>query len=271
MINSHVNSLEWLQFSNLLQFESIGHFVSTRIGGVSTGVFQSLNLGLSSGDDLDHVLKNRTLLARAAGLEPGQFVVAEQVHSATVAVVTAANAGKGMFDAASAIAQTDALITQTPGLCLVAKSADCVPVLLYDPENHAVAAIHSGWKGTMQCIAAKTVTAMKENFGTRPSALIAGIGPSNGPCCYEVGDDVVDTVAKVFDSNRPFLKYQPSKKKFHLDLWKTNEFILLEAGVNRKNIEIAALCTQCNPQWFYSARRKETGRIFAGIFLKGRL
>ena len=162
----------------------------------------------------------------------------------------------------------DGFVSNTKNLYINAKSADCTPVLLYDPKQKVIGAVHSGWKGTVQKIAHFAVKLMVDNFNSNPKNIVAGIGPSNGPCCYEVGDEVVERVAMEFETNSPFLILNSKNKKVHFDLWKTNEYILLESGLLKTNIETSGLCTQCNPELFYSARRSETGRIVAGICLR---
>lgn len=262
------NGLLLFQFENLARFSDISHYVSTRIGGMSEGKYKGLNLGLDSGDEPLTILNNRRLLAQTMELPLDRFVFAEQTHSKNVLIATDSYAGMGTEISATAVKNCDGFISKTKNLCINAKSADCTPVLLYDPIQKVIGAVHSGWKGTVQKIAHIAVKLMVEEFNTNPKNIVAGIGPSNGPCCYEVGDEVVEKVAKEFDTNSPFLKLNAKSKKVHFDLWKTNEYLLLESGLLKSNIETAGLCTQCNPHLFYSARRSETGRIVAGIYLK---
>lgn len=245
------------------------HAVSTRLGGKSQAPFASLNLGLHTGDAAGSVRLNRKMFCQAAGIEPGKTVTAEQVHGAKVVRVKAADAGRGMEDYRDALAATDALITNTPGLALLLFFADCVPVLIVDPVNQAIGISHAGWKGTVAGIAQKTVSAMCDQFGTRPEVCLAGIGPSVGPCCYEVGDHVAKQVKEQFSCWRELLK--PEGEKWRLNLWLANQVQLTEIGVPAANIEISGVCTSCNTDLFFSYRAEHghTGRIGAIISLKG--
>ncbi|RPI55682.1 MAG: laccase domain-containing protein, partial [Chloroflexi bacterium] len=164
-------------------FAGIEHAVFTRLGGVSRGALASLNVGRSVGDDPAAVSENLRRIYAHLGLAAGQVVTPWQVHSNRIAVVSG-------HDAEQIVPNTDGLVTATPGLALLLRFADCQPILLYDPEHHALGLVHAGWRGVAQGVAIRAVEAMQASFGTRPRALIAGLGPAIGPCCYVVGDEV---------------------------------------------------------------------------------
>jgi YfiH family protein len=163
--------------------------------------------------------------------------------------------------------ETDALITSERGICIAVMSADCVPVLLYDKKNQAIAAVHSGWRGTVARILEKTLAEMKRTFGTEGKDLVAGIGPSVSQESYEVGEEVVSEVTNAFGSDSSLMILKPNNKA-QLDLWKANKLQLLAFGVNENSIEISDLCTVKNNNYFFSARKGDSGRFAAGIVLK---
>lgn len=247
------------RFENLSRFGDILHFVSS--GERSIGFREE-------GGDAE-IRNNRVMLADAVGFDVHALVCAHQVHSDRVAVVGLEEAGKGALGREGRIADTDALVTDRPGICLLVLSADCVPVLLYDPERRAIAAVHAGWKGTVAGIVARTVEKMQERFGSDPAGLYAGIGPSIGKCCFEVGEEV----AAVFREKFPLTKgiVFPTRKpgKAFVDLWEANARLLTESGLVREHIEVAGVCTCCSSGAFFSYRRsgKEAGRFGAGIML----
>lgn len=269
MIESYSGDLTVLLFKNLLGQRNISHFVSTRTGGFSEAPYDSLNLGLHVGDDRGRVLKNRERLAEAVGIPLDQFTFAGQVHSGTVRVVSDRLRGSGSADQENAVADTDAMVTDTPGICLIVLVADCVPMLFFDPARRAIGVAHAGWRGTLKSIASNTVSAMAEAFGSSPKNIMVGIGPSIGPCCYRVGPDVISQVKSVFRGRNDFIVNESKGGEGYLDLWKANLEWLLRAGIERNNIEIAGRCTCHEPGLFFSYRRQrgDTGRFAAGIML----
>lgn len=253
------NSLEFYSFANSREYPELTNISTTRIGGSSGGCFATLNLGLSTGDDPGTVGDNRGRLSLITGAPPEALTLAGQIHGTNIAVVTAA----GVFS------ETDAMITNVPDVPLAILVADCTAVSLYDPLNRAVGIAHAGWRGTVAGIAAKTVVKMTEAFGSTPAELIAGIGPSIGPCCYEVGKEVIDRFTTVDPAlaDRVLIDHKAPDKK-HLDLWLANSLGLQAAGLKKDNIEIANTCTACNTERFYS-HRAEAGRTgrFAGLIM----
>lgn len=212
--------------------------------------------------------ENRRRLAQSVGFDIDKLVTGEQTHSLNIAVVTEAEAGCGNLDINSRIPNTDALVTNCPGIPLMVLTADCVPVLLYDPITHSAAAIHAGWRGTANGIVPLTVKKMIDEFGTNPHNLLAAIGPCIGPCCFEVGEDVAEhfncwpeTVVRRLGWPRP-----------HVDLVLANTIQLEQAGVLCANIETSDECTKCGQSALFSHRRNQTlGRIGTGIVLDKRV
>jgi len=247
--------------STLCGLDGIVHAVSTRHGGVSRGPFASLNLGLHVGDDPRAVLENRRRLCAALGAELDSMVAGAQVLGRAVAWVTEAHRGRGARDLASALPDTDALITDTPGLLLAAFSADCPLVALVDPARRAIGLAHASRRGTLGGIARRTVQAMERLLGCRPADLVAAIAPSIGPCCYEVGDEVAAEARAALPQAGRFLTRRNGR--WRLDLWAANAAQLADAGLAPARIEPPRLCTRCQPELFFSHRAAAgpTGRF----------
>ena len=263
MINKG-GKLNLYEFDNLGRFSNLVHFLTSRSGGVSISPYDSLNLGLHTADNLEHVLENRVRLAEATGIAIDKFLYCSQVHSGDVKIIDSDSVANGIL---GAFPQTDATVTSLPGICLMVMVADCVPVLLFDPVKKVSAVIHAGWRGTVKHITSNTVVVMVDHFGCNPADIIAGIGPSIGPCCYEVGEEVRTVVEQSFGTTQGYLVRKTNSSKPHFDLWYANHKQLTDSGVNPGNIETSELCTLDNPDIFYSSRASGgiTGRFAAGI------
>lgn len=216
--------------------------MTTRLGGVSRAPYDSLNMGYHVGDSAVDVTENRLRVFRALGLRADRLVTCAQVHGDRVAVVS----GPG------SIAGADGLVTGVGGLTLAVFCADCVPVWVLDPRVGAVAVVHAGWRGTLTRIAARAVEALRQKFGSRPRDILAAVGPSIGPCCYEVGPEVVEQAAAALG---PEVVRPRAGARAHLDLKEGNRLALLEAGVPERSIHVAGLCTCCREDLFHSHRR----------------
>ncbi|WP_320053692.1 peptidoglycan editing factor PgeF [uncultured Acetobacteroides sp.] len=240
-------------------------FVTTRIGGEGSEHLATCNIGLSEFEPAAITISNRQKICAALNLDFEKMTFQNQVHSDTITIITSSNAGAGNRVKDQSIPNSDALITETKEITLFAQAADCVPIVLFDTERKVAAAIHAGWRGTVKKIAQQTAEKMIAEFGCNAENILAGIGPSIGHCCYEIGDDVVDAVSSNFPNSTNLLI--PYNNRYHLDLWKTNEVQLEEVGIPPRNIEIARLCTKCNPNLFFSSRYNngKTGRFGIGI------
>jgi polyphenol oxidase len=220
--------------------------VTARDGGVSSGPYATLNLSLTVGDDPARVLENRRRLAAAlgVGVGVGDFVFARQVHGAGVRIVGDADRGSGAFRLDDAIADTDALVTTTPGVVLAILTADCVPIVLHDPVAGVLACVHAGWRGTVARVCAAALAAMA-SLGSRPADVIAGLGPAADPARYQVGPDVHLAVTQAFGpAASSFIQPDPkAPQHWLLDLWTANRQVLREAGVPDPQIQITDLPT----------------------------
>src|SRR3989344_6197385 len=216
MLKKNVSSLSFYFFENLSKYKEISHFVSTK----------PLNISFSAGgDDLRQTEINRRLIAKALKISLNSFVFMWQIHGHKIQIVTEKERGRGVKNSNDEIIGVDAMITKSPKVMICAKAADCVPILMFDPVKRIVAAVHAGRKGTELQILKLTIDKLKNEFRSNPKDLIVGVGPSIGPCHYEV------------------------------DLWRENKTQLLESGVLEKNIEMSNICTYCQSDDFFSARK----------------
>ena len=269
MLETRLQSLSTFRFQNLSKQGGIDHFVSTRIGGLSPPPYESLNLGFHVEDTAKTVLKNRERLAANIGIPLSDFTIAKQVHSGTVTIVTEGMRGDGAADYDTAVESTDAMVTDVPRLYLTVLAADCVLVLFFDPQKRVVGAVHAGWRGTVKLATQKTAETLKQKFNCKPTDLLVGIGPSIGPCHYEVGPEVISQVEDTFGSTDGYISGESPNGKGYFNLWEANKRQIIEAGIPAQNIEVAQICTYCNAHLFFSERHQQgrTGRFGAGIML----
>jgi hypothetical protein len=234
-------------------FENVVAFTSTK------QTFETKNPRFT-GDSPKIFEQNRILLAEKLMLKPDQLVFPRQTHTNCVAEIT------DIPD--TEIKETDALVTNKTGICLCVQTADCVPILLFDPVKNVIAAVHAGWRGTVKMIAEVAVQKMMQNYGATPEKIIAAIGPSISPDIYEVGDEVVEMVKKSIP-NADIVFYKNSSGKYHLNLWEANKQVLIKTGIQPQNIEILGECSFTETGKYYSARKEgiETGRMVSGIMM----
>ena len=252
---THPNGVVTFAFDNLTDLPVRAH-VSTRHGGVSPAPWTSLNFSVSRGDTPTRTAANFALFCQAASVDPAHPVRCRQVHGTTVAKVTWDDAGQWQ-------SATDGLITDEVGLPLSLVFADCVPVLLYDAQRHALGVCHAGWKGTVNGTATATLWAMQAAYATDPADVHVGIGPSIGPDSYEVGDEVVDMVRAKLPRPHRFLSGPNANGRLYLDLWQANAAQLVAAGVRPDHIEISGVDTAQHTDDFFS-HRAERGQC--GLF-----
>lgn len=259
----------WLGSFDIFPQDKFRHGISTKHGGCSLGQYASLNLGLHVEDEAEKVIANRRIFCEALGMDSEKTTTCQQVHGSNVAVITEKQAGAGFLDFSQSIPDTDALITNVPGVPLMLFFADCTPILLADPVHKAVGLAHGGWKGTFGSIVAKAVEAMQDNYGSRPEDILAAIGPSIGSCCYQIGDDLAEKFRAKFPEFQAEILSCP-EGNIHLDLQRTNTLQLLQAGLKPEHIENAHVCTCCHSEQFFSYRadKGKTGRIAAIISVK---
>ncbi len=260
----------YLSYPSLEETGMVRHGFSTRLGGVSEGVYASMNLSFSRGDKEAAVQENYRRIARAIGFDWESVVTSDQTHTANVRVVTNRDKGCGLTKPRP-YQDVDGMITNELGITLATFYADCVPLYLLDPVKKAIGLSHSGWKGTVGKIGKATVQAMEREYGTNPEDLIVTIGPSICQDCYEVSEDVIEQFQKAFPREQwDGLFYRKENGKYQLDLWEANRQIFLEARVKPENISMPNLCTCCNPQFLFSHRasKGKRGNLAAFLALK---
>lgn len=255
-----IGNLKYYKFS-ALDDRRIYHAVFTRQGGYSLPPWKSLNFGASVGDNPDNVIHNRSLALSLINIRPESVFDLYQVHSTTVVLTEKPLANGELHQKA------DAILTNQPGVTLMMRFADCVPILLYDPTKHAIGIVHAGWVGTVGQIAKNAVDQMTKSYGSKPEHIIAAIGPSIGPDHYAIGEDVEDLIRDSLEDRADNCIIKKDGITY-LDLWKANQVILNDCGVT--NIETSGICTSCNLEDWYSHRGENgiTGRfgIIFGLY-----
>lgn len=255
------NGVPYLSFPLLEQTGVVRHGFSTRLGGVSKGHCATMNISTTRGDEPEAIAENRRRIAAAIGVEPSDFTYTHQTHTTNVAVVEEKDRG-GKFP------DTDGMVTDVPGICLVTFYADCVPLFFVDPVHRAIGLSHSGWRGTVGRMGKVTLELMKERYGTDPEQVFAAIGPSICQDCYEVSEDVIERFQEAFDESCwQDLFYEKADGKYQLNLWRANQIVLTEAGVRKERIAVTNVCTHCNPDVLFSHRSTGTARGNLSAFL----
>ncbi len=257
-LQPHVeNGIPFYKFHRLEEFVELEHLIFTRLGGVSSPPFDSLNVSYDTGDEAIKVRENLRRIRAAARCS--SLIYARQNHSSNIAVLRL----YPRFDPAVPypLHGKDGFVTQLPDLLMMIKVADCQAIFLYDPKNKVVSIIHAGWRGSIQNILGNAVHLMKTRFHSDPRDIVAGIGPSLGPCCAEF---------RHWQQELPpsFARFQVHEN--HFDFWTISQDQLVEAGLLSDNIEVAGLCTKCHPEIFYSYRGEGiTGRFAMAIGIRG--
>lgn len=261
------NHVPYIQFKNLSATGIVKHGFSTRRGGVSTGIFSSMNLNFKRGDDSDAVMENYRRMAAALNMCVEDMVLSDQTHTTNVRVITEEDRGKGILKPQD-YSDVDGMITNVPGIVLVTSYADCVPLYFVDPVRKAIGLSHSGWKGTVGHIGQKTVWKMHEVYGSEPKDIVAAIGPSICQSCYEVSDDVAEAFRANFTADEAAdILLDKGNGKYQLDLWKANWYVLTDAGILPEHLSVTDLCTACHPDLLWSHRKTNGQRGGLSAFL----
>lgn len=266
------NGIPWISYNSLEGYPWLINAFSTRMGGVSTGIYESMNLSFTRGDEPDRVKRNFELFGDAIGIKASQMVYAHQTHTVNVMQVGEAHKGMGVLRERE-FSEIDGIMTDTPGVCLVTSYADCVPLYFVDPVHRAIALSHSGWRGTIGNICKKTVDEMQRLYGTEARDIIACIGPSVCADCYEVGSDVADEFISAYgaDQDKVVLPHNSGVPgKYQLDLAQANVINMENAGILPEHISVPDLCTCCNDRYLYSHRasKGKRGGLCAFLMIK---
>ena len=258
-----------LEYELNLSFSNIFCFSTTRLGGTSSGNYSSFNCNEFCGDNIDDVLENRKILSKLLPQNPELFVFPHQTHDTEVALINRDFISKNYDEQKTILEGVDALITDLPKICLCVSTADCIPILLFDEKKNVVAAIHAGWRGTVNRIVRKCISEMEELFNSNPEDIHACIGPGISKYSFEVGNEVYNKFCEGGFDLEEISMMNSSTGKWHIDLPRANEIELIQSGVNREHIEVSDICTYNNNDMFFSARRQgiASGRIVSGIML----
>ena len=258
LVERHCDLRERVTRSRLLSvYPKVIHGLTGRVPGLGLA---DANIGFGAPRDPADAWSMRQKWCEAMGIDASTLVTVRQAHGADVARARRTDAGRGASPKSEPLGYADAIITNEPGIALMTLHADCLPILLYDPERHAIAAIHAGWRGTVSNVVGNTVAAMQEAFGTRPDCLIAFLGAAIRDCCYEVGTEVVEAWQRAASRR---------DGRWSFDVVRANQLILERWGVPREQIELSADCTRCHGDRWFSHRGQgpDTGRFAAIIAL----
>lgn len=260
--------LVYLTFPILEELNLVNHLFSTRLGGVSEGIFSTMNLSYTRGDRKEAVDENYRRIAAALGCSVEDMVCSDQTHTTNLRVVGREDCGKGVTKPKD-YSDVDGLLTDEPGVFLATFYADCVPLYFVDTKRRAIALAHSGWRGTVARMGQCVVEKLRETYGTESSDVRAVVGPSICQDCYEVSEDVAEAFAKAFrkPGQERELLIDKGGGKYQLDLWRANEIVLTEAGIPRENIQVTDLCTFHNDRYLFSHRASRGQRGNLGAFL----
>lgn len=268
ILEQEKNGVRYLQFPALLETGVCRHLFSTRIGGVSEGDLESMNLSYTRGDKKENVDENYRRIAGIMDCSMNDFVLTHQTHITNVRVVTEEDRGKGIIKERD-YEDVDGLVTNVPGIVLSTFYADCVPLYFVDPVKKAIGLSHSGWRGTVNKMGKVTVLKMMEEYGSNPSDIIVAIGPSICVDCYEVSMDVAEEFLRAFSGadNLSKIVIPKNEEKAMLDLWQANLAVLLEAGIKPEHVSLPDICTACNKELLFSHRASNGKRGNLGAFL----
>ena len=252
----------WVSYKVLDRIPWLINAFSTRLGGVSEGIYEQMNLAHTVGDDPEKVLENHRIIGNAIGVDTKDMVLAFQTHTVNVMEVGDRHRGMGIVRERD-YCDVDGIMTNVPGICLLTSYADCVPLYFVDPKNRAIALSHSGWRGTAGNICRNTVEKMRKLYGTNPEELIACIGPSIEAKCYEIGEDVAAQFRKTYSEEaleRILLPEEGRGDKYLLDLTQANFENMVGSGILPEHITRPDLCTACNASWLHSHRASKGKR-----------
>ena len=267
--NGNSYQLPLLKYPLLDQTGIVEHCFTTRLGGVSEGIYSTLNFSFTRGDNPEAVRENYRRVAETFGKTVDDFVCTDQTHTTNVLQVGKEERGYGVTKERP-YTDIDGLITNEPGVILSTFYADCVPLYFVDPVNKAIGLSHSGWRGTVGRMGQKTLEAMAEAYGTKPEDVYAAVGPSICQECYEISEDVAEHFYQEFQGHGDEILINKGNGKYQLDLWKTNEIVLLEAGIKKEHLAVTNVCTCCNSEVLFSHRAShgKRGNLAAFLMLK---
>lgn len=250
---NNADGAAYLTYKSLEEIPFINHAFSTRLGGVSKGEFESMNLSFGRGDSDECVHENYRRICKSAGFEYDSLVASAQDHHTFVRCVTKENCGVGIYKPRD-MQSVDALVTNEQGVTLVTYYADCTPLFFVDTKKQVIALAHAGWRGTVGRIGGEVIKTMHDNYGCDPKDIKCAIGPAISKCCYEVDEDCCKHFKVLTDLERERFIFPKENGKYMIDLLETNRQVLVHAGVPQENITLSDVCTRCNSELLWSHR-----------------
>lgn len=266
MTLNNIDSVPFLTYNSLSEIKFINHAFATRLGGVSTGEFASMNMAFNRGDNPENVTQNYKRFCKSAGFDYDSLVASAQDHNTFVRYVTSADKGIGIYKPRD-MQSVDALITNEKGVTLVTYYADCTPLFFVDTKQRAIGLAHAGWRGTVGRIGEKVIQKMTELFGTDPSDVVCAIGPAISKCCYEVDLPCAENFLNLSGVDPNKFVFSKHNGKYMIDLLEANRQILCVAGVNPNNITLSDVCTNCNSDLLWSHRATKGHRGTMSAFM----
>lgn len=263
------NNVGYLTFNRLSEIDFINHAFSTRLGGVSTGEFESMNLAFNRGDDPENVMENYKRFTSAVGFDFNSLVASAQDHHTVVRCVTSKDKGTGITKPRD-MESVDALVTDERGVTLVTYYADCTPIFFVDTVNRVIALAHGGWRGTVGRICQKVVKTMTENYSCTPDSIVCAVGPAISKCCYEVDENCCNQFKSLKGADADKIITPGTNGKYMIDLLEANRQILMLAGVPSRNITVSDVCTKCSSEllWSHRATNGKRGTMAAMMCIK---
>ena len=266
---NNIDTVPYLTYNSLSEINFINHAFTTRLGGVSTGEFTSMNMAFNRGDNPDSVTENYKRFCKSAGFDYESLVASAQDHHTVVRAVTSDEKGIGIYKPRD-MESVDALITNEKGVTLVTYYADCTPLFFVDTKNKAIGLAHAGWRGTVGRIGEKVVEKMTELYGTNPADIKAEIGPAISDCCYEVDYPCAEHFLNLADLDSSKFVFEKGNGNYMVDLLETNRQIHTASGVKNENITVSDVCTNCNSDllWSHRATKGHRGTMSAFMCIK---
>ncbi|MBR2279364.1 MAG: peptidoglycan editing factor PgeF [Ruminococcus sp.] len=266
---NNYDTVPYLTYKSLENIDFITHGFSTRLGGVSEGIFSSMNLAFNRGDNPDCVVENYHRICDSIGLDFDTLVASAQDHNTFVRAVTRDDCGVGITKPRD-LDSVDALVTNEKNVTLVTYYADCTPLFFVDKNKKVIALAHAGWRGTVGKIGEKVINKMTEQFNCNPEDIVCAVGPAISKCCYEVDENCAEQFYALKELDSSKFIFPVENNKFMIDLLETNKQILINAGVPESNISVSDVCTKCNSEllWSHRATNGQRGTMCAFMCMK---
>jgi len=259
------NAVSYLSFKELDKYNFIKHGYMTRLGGVSEHEYKSLNFGFKTNDNKNNIEKNYDIFCNCINIKRNNLVLTSQIHEDNICVVNKQNINFES-DNFTRFENTDGLITDNIGICLMTFHADCAVIYMIDVRKRIIGLAHAGWRGTVKNIAGKLVQKFLNNYNSQVQDIIVALGPSIGPCCFEVDIKLLEEFRKL-EIPETYIYKSKNYNKINIDLLEVNKNLVIKSGIKQENIIKSDVCTMCNHDWLFSHRATQGKRGTTGAFL----